>query len=236
MSVFLTRKSELNMAMLAARKWCKKSGMDEPIVCEIANYLFHGCKVIGGNSRALDFVEAGASEFHLVRTKRLAVSGAFHTKLMEPAGERLRKELATVQFKKPLIKLYSNYEGDLYDRGNTGRIKANLVRQVSNPVKWEQILNTMFLDENLPFETSIQPVKDAASVESDKLTEKLVQEQDSATEDGKAGDEKKNIKKKLQTPDRFYPDVFECGPGAQTGPVLKVINRKAFQFYKHIGV
>jgi hypothetical protein len=50
MAVFLNRQSKLNMALLAARKWCKeKLKLEAQVECEIANYLNAQCKVIGGN-------------------------------------------------------------------------------------------------------------------------------------------------------------------------------------------
>lgn len=52
MTVFLSRESNLNQAMLYAREYCKqKLDMKDP-VCSIANYLFVETKVIGGNMEA----------------------------------------------------------------------------------------------------------------------------------------------------------------------------------------
>lgn len=204
MSVFLSKKSELNLAMLGARKWCHKIGVNEPVVCEVANYLFSGCKVIGGNKEALEFIEINQKEFHLSRVKRLPVSGAFHTKLMRSAGEPVSSVLKGVQIKRPVIKFYSNYDSQLCE--SPERIKTNLIKQIYSPVKWEQILNSFYYDENLPEEQE----------SSEKSTEL-------SNTPG-------------QSKDRVYPEMYECGPASQTGPLLKYINKKAFQFYKHVDV
>lgn len=208
MSVFLSRQSKLNLAMLGARKWCKeKLKLDDPIECEIANYLFSQCKVIGGNTEALDFIETNYKEFNINRIKRLPVSGAFHTSLMKQAEQDVKNELENIIVKKPIINLYSNYDASLCM--NPKKIKFNLVRQISNPVKWEQILNEFYFDENLPLDSAkTKPVEDS----SDK------------------------IDKKAQSKMRVYPDIYECGPASQTGPILKAINFKAHQFYKHVDV
>jgi [acyl-carrier-protein] S-malonyltransferase len=202
MTAILNRKSNLNLAMLAARKWCKeKLNLNEPIECQIANYLSAQIRVIGGNKQALDFIETNYKEFDIVKLKRLPVSGAFHTKLMKPAEQDLKNVLKDVYIKKPLIHYYSNYDSELVS--NSEKIRRNLIKQVSNPVRWEQILNKFFYDENLP-----------------------------TLEDENNNTDQPTSPKQSQ--DRIYPDIYECGPGSQTGPILKIINRKAFQFYKHI--
>ena len=203
MTAILGRKSNLNLAMLAARKWCKeKLCLNEPIECQIANYLSAQVRVIGGNKQALDFIETNYKEFEIVKLKRLPVSGAFHTKLMQPAENDLKHVLKEIYIKKPLIQFYSNYDAELVK--NPERIRRNLIKQVSNPVRWEQILNKFYYDENLP----------------------------TLQDENENNNETKSTPKQSQ--DRIYPDIYECGPGSQTGPILKIINKKAYQFYKHI--
>lgn len=133
MSVFLTRESRLNLAMLAARKWCnERLRLTVPIECEIANYLFSECRVIGGNREALDFIELNKDEFKLKRVKRLAVSGAFHTRLMLSAEDDLRKVVQTLKINMPLIQFYSNYTANLCM--SPENIRRNLVKQVLTKV------------------------------------------------------------------------------------------------------
>ena len=96
------------------------------------------------------------------------------------------------------------------------KISHNLIKQIANPVKWEQILNTFYYDENLPLDESLP--EEEADVKLDRLGNEI------------------EVQKTNQSKRRIYPDIFECGPAAQTGPILKAINYKAFKFYKHIGV
>lgn len=226
MTVYTGRQSKLNLAMAAARKWCKEAlNLNEPIVCEIANYLFAECKVIGGNKQALDFIETNQKEFNLKRIKRLPVSGAFHTKLMQPAERALYATLSTVDVRKPIIDFYSNYEGKISEN-SPSIIKKNLIKQLASPVKWEQIINTIYYDENLPLSTEDENEEPQKDVQN--KVDRIVDRKDESNNE--------TIIKKGQSKDREYPDVYECGPASQTGPILKVINRKAHNFYKHIGV
>lgn len=215
MSVFLSKDSKLNMALLGARKWCAEQlKMPDPIECKIANYLYHGCKVIGGNKEALDFIEHNYKEFNIKRIKRLPVSGAFHTGLMRPAEFDLKDQLDHIVIQRPLIKFYSNYTANPCSHPN--KIKLNLVKQVSGPVRWEQTLNNLYYNENLP------------------VHEQDDQQSQPDSEHSDSGQPARTVN--VQTDDRVYPDIYECGPAAQTGPILREINYKAYRFYKHIGV
>ena len=49
MTVFLSPSSKLKFAMMAARRYCSERLNIETPVCQVANYLFPECKVIGGN-------------------------------------------------------------------------------------------------------------------------------------------------------------------------------------------
>ena len=215
MTVFIGRQSKLNLAMLAARKWCtEKLKLNEPIECEIANHLNGQCKVIGGNKEALDFIELNMKEFNIAKIKRLPVSGAFHTSLMRPAEDAVRYVLKEVCIKKPLIRVHFNFDSKPHYFPD--KIKYLLAKQISNPVKWEQTLNEMYYNVNLPIDDELASMG-PADVEINEA-------------DGSKS------KKILQTQDRTYPDIYECGPARHTGPILKTINHKAFQYYKYIGV
>ena len=252
MTAFIGSKSKLDIARYAAKKWCvEKLNMPEPVVCETANYLNSQVKVIGGTKQALDFIELNYKTFDINRVKRLAVSGAFHTSLMVSCEEPLKHALENVVVKKPKIKFFSNVDAEL--AWNEKKIKQNLVKQLSRPVKWEQILNNFYLNENLPINTSQLKSSLESKISENKkvkLQEKVEKEvvkdflnstpQENSDESEKKKDDEPSISKlklkKLQDRSREYPDIYECGPGSTTGPVLKLINGKAHQFYKHINV
>lgn len=101
---------------------------------QIANYLCPGNIVVSGETSACDRImelaeQAGA------RVVRLAVAGAFHTHLMKPADERLAEALAGVEIQSPRIPVVSNV--DARPHSDPEEIRQILVRQVLNPVLWE---------------------------------------------------------------------------------------------------
>jgi [acyl-carrier-protein] S-malonyltransferase len=144
MSVFITHKTDLNLAFKAMGEWClNKLHLSVPVYCGIANYLNADCRVIGANVEALDFLELNYKEFGILRVKRLDVSGAFHTKLMNLRKSRpLLPMLDEIQVNQPLIPCYSNVTGDPYN--NSYEIKRLLNEQISKPVKWEQIIHKIY--------------------------------------------------------------------------------------------
>jgi [acyl-carrier-protein] S-malonyltransferase len=102
---------------------------------EIANYLCPGTLALSGEKLACEkAAELAAAEGG--KAVPLAVAGAFHTKLMKPADERLAEALASVTIAKPRIPVISNVDAQAHDDPET--IRQNLVRQVVSPVRWEE--------------------------------------------------------------------------------------------------
>lgn len=133
--------SDLGLACVKAKDWCIERGVENP-ECNIANYLFPHCKVVAGNLEALNFLEKNAKQFKLRRVKRLPVSGAFHTNLMEPALEPFREALKQIKIEKPFINVHSNIDGKVYR--NVDQILRQLPKQIVKPVKWEQLLHIIY--------------------------------------------------------------------------------------------
>ncbi len=131
---------------------------------------------------------------------------------MKPAEAPLKAVLKDIEIKRPLIRVHFNY--DSKSHSSPEKIRNLLVRQLSNPVKWEQTLNELYYDNNLP-------VDGAVAVQ---------------TAEEPADDAQKENKKVPQSENRVYPDIYECGPSPHTGPILQKINHKAYRFYKFIGV
>uniref|UniRef100_A0A7N5KD27 Malonyl-CoA-acyl carrier protein transacylase, mitochondrial n=1 Tax=Ailuropoda melanoleuca TaxID=9646 RepID=A0A7N5KD27_AILME len=141
LSVLGQSQSKFAFACLEAREHCKTLGIENP-VCEVANYLFPDCRVISGHLEALQFLQKNASRYHFRRTRRLPVSGGFHTRLMEPALEPLAHVLKSVSVKKPLVSVHSNVDGNRY--AHPKHIPKALVQQVVSPVKWEQTMHAIY--------------------------------------------------------------------------------------------
>ncbi len=107
---------------------------------QIANYLCPGNLALSGEKAACEAAaELAAAEGG--KAVPLAVAGAFHTKLMKPADERLAEALAGVTISRPHIPVISNVDAQSHDDPET--IRQNLVRQVVSPVRWEDSMRLL---------------------------------------------------------------------------------------------
>lgn len=89
--------------------------------------------------QALKFVDLHKNEFGLLRIKRLPVSGAFHTVLMDSAKPLLKKALMDINIKSPLIHVHSNVDGNRYK--GPEHIRKQLLKQVNKIMLYNQKLS-----------------------------------------------------------------------------------------------
>lgn len=149
-TVFYGPDSNLGSACVKAKDWCVERGIENP-ECTIANYLYPHCKVVGGSLEALTFLEKNAKQYRLRKVKRLPVSGAFHTSLMESAVRPFREALEKISIEKPLVTVHSNFDGKVYK--TVDHILNQLPKQIVKPVKWEQLMHIIYersQSENFP--------------------------------------------------------------------------------------
>jgi [acyl-carrier-protein] S-malonyltransferase len=78
------------------------------------------------------------------RALRLPVGGAFHSPLMEPARQELEKAIDEAQFSTPVCPVYQNVDAKPYT--DPEQIKANLIAQLTAPVRWTYIVQNMLAD------------------------------------------------------------------------------------------
>lgn len=88
--------------------------------------------------QALDYLEKNYQEFKLRKVKRLPVSGAFHSSIMEPAKETFRKALNKSEINEPGITVYSNVDGKKY------RDAEHIRRQLPKQVRVLEIIITHY--------------------------------------------------------------------------------------------
>ncbi|MEX0587079.1 MAG: ACP S-malonyltransferase [Pirellulales bacterium] len=110
----------------------------ESEVLQIANYLCPGNIAVSGSIEACRRVAELASAAGAMKTVPLAVAGAFHTPLMQPAVEALAAALAGVAIRPPRIPVVSNVDARPHD--DPQEIRRLLVAQVVSPVRWEESL------------------------------------------------------------------------------------------------
>lgn len=104
-------------------------------ILQLANMLCPGNIVVSGNTSACERVTKLAEAAGAMKVIPLAVAGAFHTPLMQPAVERLSAALAEVQIDEPRVPVVSNV--DALPHTDPAEIRDLLVRQVVSPVQWE---------------------------------------------------------------------------------------------------
>ena len=109
-----------------------------------ANYNCDGQVVISGEK---DAVERACEAMKAAGAKRalpLSVSGAFHSPLMEPARAELAKAIDATEVKAPFCPIYQNVTAA--PETDPVRIKDNLLRQLTSPVRWTQSVKNMIAD------------------------------------------------------------------------------------------
>ena len=109
-----------------------------------ANYNCTGQLVISGETGA---IQEACEQLKAAGAKRalpLAVGGAFHSPLMEPAREELEKAINETPFNTPICPIYQNVDAQKHTDSKT--IKENLIKQLTAPVRWRQIVENMWND------------------------------------------------------------------------------------------
>ncbi|GAA4844945.1 ACP S-malonyltransferase [Algivirga pacifica] len=109
-----------------------------------ANYNCPGQLVISGANEAIEHACVLAKEAGAKRALPLPVGGAFHSPLMEPAREELAKAIAATTFNTPICPVYQNV--DAKPHTDPEEIKANLIAQLTAPVRWTQSVQNMVAD------------------------------------------------------------------------------------------
>lgn len=128
------------------------AGIDGVVVP--ANYNSPGQLVISGENDAIDRACAALKEAGAKRALKIPVGGAFHSPLMAPAAERLAKAIEDTSFKTPLCPVYQNV--DALPATDPARIKSNLLKQLTSPVRWAQTVENMIADGATSF-TEVGP-------------------------------------------------------------------------------
>ncbi len=153
----------VSIRALAMQKACEQNpstmaailGLDDSVVEEVcaniadevvvaANYNCPGQLVISGSNEGVKIACEQLLEKGAKRALPLPVGGAFHSPLMEPAREELAAAITNASFNKPSCKVYQNVSTVGEDNPET--IKANLIAQLTAPVKWTQSVQNMIAD------------------------------------------------------------------------------------------
>lgn len=130
-------------------------GLDDAVVEEVcasikneivvpANYNSPGQLVISGSLKGIEIACEKLKEAGAKRALPLKVGGAFHSPLMEPARVELAAAIDATKFKESICPVYQNVNAKAVT--SPEEIRANLVAQLTAPVRWTQIVRNMTAD------------------------------------------------------------------------------------------
>jgi [acyl-carrier-protein] S-malonyltransferase len=146
---------------IAMQKACEKRpstmaailGLDDSVVEDVcasisevvvpANYNSPGQIVISGSNEGIDKAIEVLREKGAKRAFKLPVGGAFHSPLMEPARIELEEAIKSTHFIKPVCPVYQNVNAQ--PSTDPDAIQANLIAQLTSPVKWTQSVINMII-------------------------------------------------------------------------------------------
>lgn len=113
-------------------------------IVSIANYNCPGQIVITGEAEAVGAAAEKLSAAGAKRCLSLKVSGPFHSKMLEGAGEKLGGVLADLEIGEIQIPYIANVTADYVT--DKGAVKDLLTKQVSSSVRWQQTIERMLAD------------------------------------------------------------------------------------------
>ena len=122
---------------------CAEVSKDGKLVIP-ANYNCPGQLVISGDMEAINEACEKLKEAGAKRALPLKVSGAFHSPLMQPAKDELQAAIEQTTFSTPKCPVYQNVDAKPYT--DAAEIKANLIAQLTSPVRWTKSVQNMIAD------------------------------------------------------------------------------------------
>jgi [acyl-carrier-protein] S-malonyltransferase len=108
---------------------------------EAVNFNDPAQTVIAGSKAAVEKACEVLKANGAKRALHLPVSAPFHSRLMQPAAEKLRERLLTLEFAAPQIALINNI--DVAVESDTRRIRDALYRQAFGPVRWVECVQAI---------------------------------------------------------------------------------------------
>ena len=114
---------------------CEKTG------CTVANINSSAQQVLSGSKDAVASAAVVAKELGIKRALPLATAGAFHSRFMEPAREKLAGVLDGIEFKAPKFPVLSNITGKPHS-SDPAEIRAMMLEQVTGTTNWAADVET----------------------------------------------------------------------------------------------
>jgi [acyl-carrier-protein] S-malonyltransferase len=135
--------SVIGLDLEAVTKLCAQVRLPDEVL-QPANILCTGNIAVSGHQTAIDRLTEAGPAAGAAKVIPLAVAGAFHTSLMQPAARSLGEALAAVPVSDMKHPVYSNVDAAAHRSG--GPIPDLLSRQLVSPVRWEDSIRKMIDD------------------------------------------------------------------------------------------
>ena len=130
-----------SMAAMIGGDEAAVSALAEKVGVDVANLNCPGQIVISGKKEGITAAIAGAREAGLRMGKELPVAGAYHSRLMQSAQEKLGLELAGAQIGEPAIPVVCNFEAKAVSGAD--EIRSALESQVTGSVRWAESMENL---------------------------------------------------------------------------------------------
>ncbi len=116
---------------------------------DVANFNAPGQIVVSGNEEGVDKAVAGAKGAGAKMAKKLNVAGAYHSRLMQSAQDKLSGVLAETEVNEPGIPVASNFKGGKVN--GAAEIRETLEKQVTGSVRWVECIEALIADGHTTF-------------------------------------------------------------------------------------
>ncbi len=170
------------MAALIGGDEAQVRALAESAGVDVANLNAPGQIVLSGAVGGIDDAIARAKDFGIRRAIKLNVAGAYHSRLMQAAQDKLASELAGVAIQSPAMPVVCNFGASVVS--DPAEIRGMLEKQVTGSVRWTESIQALigmghrtFLElgpgkviaglvSKIDKETTVHSVEDLASLEA----------------------------------------------------------------------
>lgn len=125
-------------------KLCEQTSADNEGIVAAVNFNAPGQVVIAGNTETVAQAIIAANDAGAKKIIKLPVSVPSHCALMEGAAEKLAKKLISIDLDRPVIPVINNVHVTI--ENEVDAIRDALVRQLTHPVRWVEIINKMLAE------------------------------------------------------------------------------------------
>ena len=134
----------LGLDAAAIEQICRETAEQTGSEVSIANYNCPGQIVISGQEEAVHLAGETCKASGAKRVVPLKVSGPFHSKMLQGAGEKLKEELKKVEISDSFVPYIANATADYVTKKE--EVKPLLASQVSSSVRWQQTIERLLAD------------------------------------------------------------------------------------------